>query len=97
MLAAARRVTGPVKEAYGFLLERYPLATNSATAGAMYGGSDATAQGLEWAMGIESPHKQEFNWGRTLRMTFFGGCIAGPTLSLWYPLLHKMTVAYRVR
>jgi hypothetical protein len=63
----------------------------------MYGASDAMAQGIEWAMDIESPDKKEYNWQRTIRMTVFGGGFAGPILSMWYPLLHKMTVAFRVR
>ena len=92
-----RRASFFLRAEYGNLLEAYPLLTNSATAGAMYGGSDAAAQGIEWALDIESPHKVEYNWGRTLRMSLFGGCIAGPTLSLWYPLLHKITVAFRVK
>ncbi|CAE8637982.1 unnamed protein product [Polarella glacialis] len=74
-----------------------PVATNTVTAGFLYGASDCAAQNLEAAFGIQSPNKSGYNYERTLRMAAFGTCFAGPCLSLWYPLLHKMTAAFRVQ
>ncbi|CAE8604171.1 unnamed protein product [Polarella glacialis] len=83
--------------AYGRMLTERPFVTNTVTAGFLYGASDCAAQNLEAAFGIQSPNKLSYNYGRTLCMAAFGTCFAGPCLSLWYPLLHKMTVSFRVQ
>ena len=92
-LHAARRVAG----GYNHYLMEWPIVTNSVTAGSLYGGSDAAAQGLEALLGIARPGKIEYNFARTLRMTTFGTLVAGPSLGAWYPLLHKVTVSFRVK
>uniref|UniRef100_A0A7S2B7B5 Uncharacterized protein n=1 Tax=Florenciella parvula TaxID=236787 RepID=A0A7S2B7B5_9STRA len=81
--------------AYTELLRAQPLLTNSVTASGLYGGGDLVAQAIEMKLKITSPNKEKVNWNRTMRMTVFGMGVAGPLLTGWYPLLHRMTLPFR--
>uniref|UniRef100_A0A7S2WPN9 Uncharacterized protein n=1 Tax=Rhizochromulina marina TaxID=1034831 RepID=A0A7S2WPN9_9STRA len=70
---------------------------DSCVAAALYGGGDCIAQQLERLFQLSSPDKVQHNLGRTIRMTTFGFCVAGPILSAWYPLLHRITASFRTR
>ena len=74
-------------------LHDYPLRTNAASTGVLCALGDALSQAVEWRLRISSPEKAEYNWQRTARMTFWGGCICGPVLSLWYRTLNTASEA----
>jgi len=74
-----------------------PVLVTSITAGLMYGIGDFSAQKIERVLGIQSKGKTSFNYERFTRMAVFGGFIAGPLLAIWYPMLHRMTMTYRLK
>jgi len=88
-LAALRARLEMPARLYVETLAAQPLLTNSVTAACLYGGGDIAAQQIERRSNVSSPQKSGWNYGRTLRMTFFGFAFAGPILNGWYPLLHK--------
>jgi len=94
-LAALRARLEMPARLYVETLAAQPLLTNSVTAACLYGGGDIAAQQIERRSNVSSPQKSGWNYGRTLRMTFFGFAFAGPILNGWYPLLHKVTAAFR--
>lgn len=85
-----------VARSYRTALELRPMLTQSLTSGVLYGCGDAIAQKVESRLKIESPGKEGFNWGRTLRMGFFGAAIGGPLMCVWYQQLDRATTLYRV-
>jgi len=78
------------------VLQAYPLRANAATAAVVGAVGDFAAQVCEWKLGIMSPEKEGYNFGRTFRMCLFGGLFNGPLLCLWYKTLHSVTSIYRV-
>lgn len=71
---------------YQRCLNSKPIVTQSLTTGVMFGIGDVIAQQLVEKRGKEHDYK------RTVRMSVFGTCVAGPSTSLWYRFLDRNVV-----
>lgn len=69
---------------YTTLLGKHPFATQALTTGALFLAGDVIAQTL-----VE---RTQYKAERSLRLVFFGTCIAGPAMVLWYRFLAKNIV-----
>ncbi|KAI0691265.1 hypothetical protein BC835DRAFT_1407297 [Cytidiella melzeri] len=74
-----------VLRAYNSVLQRRPLASQSATSAVLFGASDVVAQQLVAKVGI-----REHDYMRTLRATFYGGAFFGPAVTKWYQALNRL-------
>ncbi|KAI8141489.1 hypothetical protein BJV82DRAFT_619377 [Fennellomyces sp. T-0311] len=64
---------------YNRALTRRPLLVQCITTAFLFGTGDVLAQQAIEKKGIEN-----HEWSRTMRMSGFGGVVAGPVLSTWY-------------
>ncbi|ORX47969.1 Mpv17/PMP22 family protein [Hesseltinella vesiculosa] len=67
---------------YTRALLKYPILTQSITTAGLFGAGDVIAQ-----QAVEQKGWDRHDTTRTVRMTGFGGCAAGPLLSNWYRFL----------
>lgn len=75
-------------ETYQRAIQKRPLITNCLTACGLCMIGDFMAQKTEKAMDIESHGKEQYNYGRTMRMGVWGLMGAGPLCLPWYKWLH---------
>jgi len=71
---------------YNAALLRRPMITQCATAAFLFGAGDVIAQ-----QAIEKRDKHDFP--RTLRLSFYGGCLFGPIMTKWYQWLGGLQFA----
>lgn len=74
-----------VLRSYNASLLRRPLLTQCLTAGFLFGAGDLIAQ-----QAIEKKGDKH-DFARTLRLTFYGGCLFGPAMTKWYQWLGKLS------
>eukprot|EP00933_Yihiella_yeosuensis_P074494 TRINITY_DN83455_c0_g1_i1.p1 TRINITY_DN83455_c0_g1~~TRINITY_DN83455_c0_g1_i1.p1 ORF type:complete len:234 (-),score=26.04 TRINITY_DN83455_c0_g1_i1:21-722(-) len=85
----------PTAQIYSRALARSPFLTHVVTAGGLYGMGDCLSQMLEKSYKVQSTGKTHYNVERTLRMTAFGLCFAGPILGTWYGLMWRGVSSWR--
>lgn len=81
---------------YDALLRRYPLLTQSASAGLLFAIGDILAQSVSPSQKDDSV-KSLWEPLRTLRMGFFGMAVAGPSIATWYVLLDRLQTSLLAR
>jgi protein Mpv17 len=70
------------------VMNRYPLQTQCITCALLFGAGDVITQTY-----FPKPKtKSSFDFSRTFRLLFFGGFVAGPSMTLWYRFLNKHIV-----
>ncbi|KIP02680.1 hypothetical protein PHLGIDRAFT_32113 [Phlebiopsis gigantea 11061_1 CR5-6] len=87
-----------VLRAYNSFLQRRPMLAQCATSGVLFGLSDVVAQ-----QAVEQKGFSKHDYTRTLRATFYGGCLFGPAVTKWFQFLNRLqfssprkAVMYRV-
>lgn len=70
--------------AYSIALKRYPLVVQSVQAGLLMGAGDLASQSL-----VERKSWEQYKWQRTVRFFALGTVFVGPTLTVWYKILHN--------
>ncbi|KAM6488940.1 Mpv17 / PMP22 family domain containing protein [Amanita muscaria] len=73
--------------AYNAALLRRPLLVNCTTAMVLFGAGDIIAQ-----QAVEKRGK-DHDYARTARLTFYGGSLFGPGISVWYSFLNRLKFA----
>ncbi|KAF8956425.1 hypothetical protein BDZ97DRAFT_1925524 [Flammula alnicola] len=69
---------------YNAVLLRRPMLTQCITAAVLFGAGDVVAQ-----QGIEGKGKKH-DFARTARLTFYGGALFGPAMTIWYQFLNRL-------
>ncbi|GJE89439.1 Mpv17/PMP22 family protein [Phanerochaete sordida] len=87
-----------VLRAYNAFLQRRPVIGQCATSAVLFGASDIVAQ-----QAVEKRGLAKHDYVRTLRSTFYGGCLFGPAVTKWFGFLNRLqfrtprrAVIYRV-
>ncbi|KAI0810770.1 hypothetical protein BC629DRAFT_1589528 [Irpex lacteus] len=81
-----------VLRAYNAVLQRRPMAAQSATSAVLFGASDVVAQQLVGKVGIRN-----HDFTRTARATFYGGVFFGPAVTKWFQLLNRLKFSTPVK
>jgi protein Mpv17 len=68
---------------YNRHLQRRPILVQCISTAGLFASGDLLAQQV-----LERPTHHDYY--RTLRFSFFGGCIAGPVMCLWYRVLERV-------
>ncbi|KAF7436613.1 Protein required for ethanol metabolism [Pleurotus ostreatus] len=74
--------------AYNSALIRRPMLAQCLTGGILFGAGDFIAQ-----QAVERRGLSDHDLSRTARLTFYGGCLFGPTLTKWYQFLGRIQFA----
>ncbi|KAI8617320.1 hypothetical protein BC830DRAFT_1167091 [Chytriomyces sp. MP71] len=78
-----------VFRAYDRVLRRLPVFTQAVTTCGLFVLGDLVAQHV-----VEGTPLSQHDYARTGRLALFGGCIAGPSIALWYPFLQR-SIAFK--
>ncbi|EKM57295.1 uncharacterized protein PHACADRAFT_254989 [Phanerochaete carnosa HHB-10118-sp] len=77
-----------VLRAYNAFLQRRPMVGQCATSAVLFGASDVVAQ-----QAVEKRGLAKHDFVRTLRSTFYGGCLFGPAVTKWFAFLNRLQFA----
>ncbi|KAJ7594280.1 hypothetical protein C8J56DRAFT_820797 [Mycena floridula] len=73
-----------ILRAYNASLIRRPMVTQCCTAAFLFGAGDVIAQQAYENAGSKHDFK------RTARLSFYGGCLFGPAMTIWYQFLNRI-------